>query len=144
MMMKMKNQLIIKIMDNQNKITGIVEQIIDKSGTSKKDGKPFTLKQILIREISGNYPQSAIFEAFGDRSDGIGVSDIVDCYFNLNAREYNGRYYNQVQAWRLTKITPSEQGAYYETPTATVHTVAASPEPVPAADLEPKEEDLPF
>ena len=144
MMRKMKNQLIIKIMDNQNKITGIVEQIIDESGTSKKDGKPFTLKQILIREISGNYPQSAIFEAFGDRSDGIGVSDIVDCYFNLNAREYNGRYYNQVQAWRLTKITPSEQGADYETPTATVHTVAASPEPVPAADLEPKEEDLPF
>ena len=76
-------------MDNQNKITGIVEQIIDKSGTSKKDGKPFTLKQILIREISGNYPQSAIFEVFGDKSDGIQVSDIVDCFFNLSARKYN-------------------------------------------------------
>jgi len=131
-------------MENQNKITGIVEQIVDKSGVSKRDGKPYTLKQILIREVSGNYPQSAVFDVFGDRSDGIAVSDVVDCFFNLGTREYNGSYYNNVTAWRLTKITPSEQGADYETPTATVHTVAASPEPVPAADLEPKEEDLPF
>ena len=131
-------------MENQNKITGIVEQIVDKSGVSKRDGKPYTLKQILIREVSGNYPQSAVFDVFGDRSDGIAVSDVVDCFFNLGTREYNGSYYNNVTAWRLTKITPSEQGTAYETPTATVHTVAASPEPVPAADLEPKEEDLPF
>ena len=131
-------------MENQNKITGIVEQIVDKSGVSKRDGKPYTLKQILIREVSGNYPQSAVFDVFGDRSDAIAVSDVVDCFFNLGTREYNGSYYNNVTAWRLTKITPSEQGADYETPTATVHTVAASPEPVPAADLEPKEEDLPF
>jgi hypothetical protein len=131
-------------MDNQNKITGIVEQIVDKSGVSKRDGKPYTLKQMLIREVSGNYPQSAVFDVFGDRSDGIAVSDVVDCFFNLGTREYNGSYYNNVTAWRLTKITPSEQGAAYETPTATVHTVAASPEPVPAADLEPKDDDLPF
>lgn len=131
-------------MENQNKITGIVEQIVDKSGVSKRDGKPYTLKQILIREVSGNYPQSAVFDVFGDRSDGIAVSDVVDCFFNLGTREYNGSYYNNVTAWRLTKITPSEQGAAYETPTATVHTVAASPEPVPAADLEPKKDDLPF
>jgi hypothetical protein len=131
-------------MDNQNKITGIVEQIVDKSGVSKRDGKPYTLKQMLIREVSGNYPQSAVFDVFGDRSDGIAVSDVVDCFFNLGTREYNGSYYNNVTAWRLTKITPSEQGTAYETPTATVHTVAASPEPVPAADLEPKDDDLPF
>jgi len=131
-------------MENQNKITGIVEQIVDKSGVSKRDGKPYTLKQILIREVSGNYPQSAVFDVFGDRSDGIAVSDVVDCFFNLGTREYNGSYYNNVTAWRLTKITPSEQGTAYETPTATVHTVAASPEPVPAADLEPKDDDLPF
>ena len=131
-------------MENQNKITGIVEQIVEKSGVSKRDGKPYTLKQMLIREVSGNYPQSAVFDVFGDRSDGIAVSDVVDCFFNLGTREYNGSYYNNVTAWRLTKITPSEQGAAYETPTATVHTVAASPEPVPAADLEPKDDDLPF
>jgi hypothetical protein len=131
-------------MENQNKITGIVEQIVDKSGVSKRDGKPYTLKQMLIREVSGNYPQSAVFDVFGDRSDGIAVSDVVDCFFNLGTREYNGSYYNNVTAWRLTKITPSEQGTAYETPTATVHTVAASPEPVPAADLEPKDDDLPF
>lgn len=131
-------------MENQNKITGIVEQIVDKSGVSKRDGKPYMLKQMLIREVSGNYPQSAVFDVFGDRSDGIAVSDVVDCFFNLGTREYNGSYYNNVTAWRLTKITPSEQGAAYETPTATVHTVAASPEPVPAADLEPKDDDLPF
>lgn len=142
MMTKMKNQLIIKIMDNQNKITGIVEQIIDKSGTSKKDGKPFTLKQILIREISGNYPQSAIFEVFGDRSDGIQVSDIVDCFFNLSAREYNGRYYNQVQAWRLSKVSA---GQTYESPDVTVHTSGnVEPAPIPPSELEPQKDDLPF
>ena len=131
-------------MENQNKITGIVEKIEEEKGVSKRDGKPYTLKKVLIREISGNYPQSAVFDVFGDRLDGIAVSDVVDCFFNLSTREYNGSYYNNVTAWRLTKITPSEQGADYETPTATVHTVAASPEPVPAADLEPKKDDLPF
>ena len=131
-------------MENQNKITGIVEQIVDKSGVSKRDGKPYTLKQMLIREVSGNYPQSAVFDVFGDRSDGIAVSDVVDCFFNLGTREYNGSYYNNVTAWRLTKIAPSEQSADYQTPTATVHTVAASPAPIPPSELEPKEDDLPF
>jgi len=131
-------------MENQNKITGIVEQIVDKSGVSKRDGKPYTLKQILIREVSGNYPQSAVFDVFGDRSDGIAVSDVVDCFFNLGTREYNGSYYNNVTAWRLTKIAPLEQSTDYQTPTATVHTVAAGPEPIPPSELEPKEEDLPF
>ncbi len=134
-------------MENQNKITGIVEQIIDKSGTSKKDGKPFTLKQILIREISGNYPQSAIFEVFGDKSDGIQVSDIVDCFFNLSAREYNGRYYNQVQAWRLSKVSAGQPE--YDAPEVTVHhsgntETAPSMAVIAASELEPKEDDLPF
>lgn len=147
MMMKMKNQLIIKIMDNQNKITGIVEQIIDKSGTSKKDGKPFTLKQILIREISGNYPQSAVFDVFGDRSDGIGIGSVVDCYFNLNSREYAGKYYNQIQAWKLSVVSAGQPE--YEAPEVTVHhsgntEPSPSPAPIAASELEPKEDDLPF
>lgn len=134
-------------MNSQNKITGIIEQIIDKSGVSKKDGKPFTLKQILIKEISGDYPQSANFDAFGDRAYGFNVGDVVDCFFNLNAREYGGKYYNQIQAWRI-KMVSATQGEY-DAPVATTiqsenTNPPQSPEPIPASELEPKEDDLPF
>ena len=95
-----------------------------------------------INETGGT--SCAIFDVFGDRSDGIAVSDVVDCFFNLGTREYNGSYYNNVTAWRLTKVVPAEQSTDYQTPTATVHTVAAGPEPIPPSELEPKEEDLPF
>lgn len=134
-------------MNSQNKITGIIEQIIDKSGVSKKDGKPFTLKHVLIREISGDYPQSANFDAFGDRADGLSVGDVVDCFFNLNAREYTGKYYNQIQAWRIKRVSATQ--GEYDAPVATTiqpenTNPPQSPEPIPASELEPKEDDLPF
>jgi hypothetical protein len=134
-------------MNSQNKITGIIEQISTETGVNKKDGKPFILKHVLIREVSGDYPQSANFDAFGDRADGLSVGDVVDCFFNLNAREYGGKYYNQIKAWRIKRVSATQ--GEYDAPVATTiqpenTNPPQSPEPIPASELEPKEDDLPF
>ena len=129
-------------MDNQNKITGIVDNIDVKSGVSQS-GKDWTSKTLVIREVSGQYPQSAVIDAFGDKFESVKVGDLVTCYFNLKAREYNGKWFQTISAWKIDGITP-----------ATAQTVAPvrHEEPVPQASgeitedtgLEPKPDDLPF
>ena len=47
---------------------GIVIDVQDKSGTSKKTGEAFNACQFVVEEQADRYPQSAVFDMFGDRS----------------------------------------------------------------------------
>jgi len=46
---------------------GRVKEVVDKSGISKKDEKPFTAYQLLVEEDEGQYPQSGCFDIFGEK-----------------------------------------------------------------------------
>jgi len=61
------------------------------------------------------------------------VGDEVKVSFNLRAREYNGRWYNDVRVWR---ISPAGQSA--QAPVA-----AASPAPMPEQAPAPTIMDMP-
>lgn len=72
-----------------------------ESGRSKKTGETWQKRGFLL-EISGRYPEQAYFTVFGDR---VGlcpeVGDDVVVEFNFRCREYEGRYYNEHEAWRI-------------------------------------------
>ena len=66
------------------------------------------------------------------------VGDKVKVSFNLSSREYNGRWYNDVRAWR---IEPA--GSAPVAPAAPSAPVAPPPAEVPEYTSMP-EDDLPF
>ena len=64
----------------------------------------FSKRELVITIPDGNYPQDICIEFHKDRADllnGLAVGDNVMVTFNLRGREYNGRYYNTLVAWKL-------------------------------------------
>ncbi|CAG5086295.1 DUF3127 domain-containing protein [Parvicella tangerina] len=85
------------------KLTGKIKVIYDlqtwDSGFSKREFVVTTQEQ---------YPQDVKFEAIKDKAaqlDTVAVGDDVDVSFNVRGNEYNGKYYVNLQAWRIQKAT---------------------------------------
>lgn len=106
------------------------------------------VKQDFILEYQdGNYPAEVCFTSFGNDKvaelDRYQVGDMVKVSFNLRAREFNGRWYNDVRVWRLSpagQATASERPSHDSFPP--VQAPAPSIEDMPA--VEEGSDDLPF
>jgi hypothetical protein len=64
----------------------------------------FSKRELVVTIPDGNYPQDICVEFHKERADllnGLAVGDNVMVTFNLRGREYNGRYYNTLVAWKL-------------------------------------------
>ena len=68
--------------------------------------------QTYVIETQEQYPKKMAFDVFGaDRiaSFGIQLGEVINVSFDIDAHEYQGRFFNQIRAWNVTKI--SQQAA---------------------------------
>ena len=110
-------------------------------------------KQEFILEFpDGNFTSQACFTAWGQEKvqelDKYQVGDRVKVSFNLKSREYNGRWYNDLQIWRIAPAG-GEAPAAPATPaySAAPQAPAYQAPPAPSLDDMPAdspEDDLPF
>ena len=95
-------------------IEGKIIQVLPlQGGVSKTSGKEWAL-QAYVLETKEQYPKKVHFEVFGDdriKANPCGVDDIVSVDFDIESREFNGRWYTSIRAWRIVK-----QDATQETP----------------------------
>ena len=74
-----------------------------ESGTSKA-GKEWK-KQSFIVDTGSQYNPEICFQLFGEEKIEMlnhhNEGDTVEVSFNLSSREYNGRYFHNVDAWRI-------------------------------------------
>ena len=110
------------------------------------------MKQEFILEYpDGNFTAQAFFTAFGQDKvaelDKYQVGDRVKVSFNVKSREFNGRWYTDLQIWR---IAPAGQVQAAPATSAPAPSAPVPPPPVaPAPTLDdmpadPPEDDLPF
>jgi hypothetical protein len=87
----------------------IRQKLAKQSGQSAKGA--WTKQDFILEYQDGNYPAEVCFTSFGNDKvadlDKYRIGDTVKVAFNLRAREYNGRWYNDVRVWR---ISPAGQG----------------------------------
>ena len=71
---------------------------VSKSGNSWK-------KREYVLETHDTYPKKVFFNFFGDRADQypLNAGDEVTVSFDLESREFNGRWYTDVRAWKAEK-----------------------------------------
>ena len=84
-------------------LTGKITQVLEeKSGNSSRG--PWR-KQEYVLEIPGDYPKQVCFMVWGDKIDQFKIAqeDNVTVHFDLESREYNGRWYTDVKAWRVER-----------------------------------------
>ena len=116
-------------------ITGkVIEILPEQSGTSR-NGE--WRKQEFILEIPGQYPKQVCIVQWGDNIDKFGVKngETVTASIDIQSREYNGRWYTDVKAWRIDR----DGGEGEDGPPVT----AGEPWPEPAGDDE-EDDGLPF
>jgi len=80
----------------------IIELLPEKSGESAKG--PWR-KQEYILETEGQYPKKVCFMAWSDKIDEFAIreGESLVVTVDLESREYNGRWYTDVKAWKVTR-----------------------------------------
>lgn len=80
----------------------VIECLPLKSGQSAKGEWQ---KQEYILETANEYPKKICFMAWGDKIDQFGIKqgETITASIDLESREYNGRWYTDVKAWRISR-----------------------------------------
>ena len=84
-------------------LSGKIIQILpEKSGESANG--PWR-KQEYILETDGQYPKKVCFMAWSDKIDEFKIKEGENLVvsIDLESREYNGRWYTDVKAWKVTR-----------------------------------------
>lgn len=66
----------------------------------------FTKREFVLKVEDGSYPQNIKFELLKDKTmliEGYQPGDPMKVSFNIRGNEYNGKYYNNLVAWRLER-----------------------------------------
>lgn len=124
-----------------------------RGGVSKRTGNEWKMQEFVI-ETHDQYPRKCMFSVFGEdrlKEFHIAVGEELTVSFDIDAREYNGRWYNDIRAWRVQRGAAPEAGA---APAAAAAGAAASAPaaqapvqaetPVEAPATQDTVDDLPF
>ena len=113
------------------------------SGISQRTGNQWMTQQYVL-EIPGQYPRHMVFEVFGKdriRQFNIQIQGQYNVSFDIDASEYQGKWYNKIKAYSVVALTKPASVAAQQPATPPVQHAASVSQPQPAQN---ESDDLPF
>lgn len=105
-------------------------------------------KQEYVLETEDSYPKKVHFDFFGDKADQfpLNVGDRVRLSFDIESREYNGRWYTSIRGWKAeaTAAAAAAEGPQQGPAVAAAAPAGAPVPPPPAFNTPEASDDLPF
>lgn len=85
----------------------IIVALPEMTGTSKA-GNPWKKREYVL-ETQETYPKKVHFDFFGDRADQypLNVGDVITLSFDIESREYMGRWYTSIRGWKADHEQPA-------------------------------------
>lgn len=137
----------------------IIVALPEMSGTSKM-GNPWKKREYVLETIE-SFPKKIHFDFFGEKADQfpLNLGDTIKLSFDIESREYNGRWYTSIRGWKAEPATegaaapaapaqafPGAAPAFPQAPAGFGAQPAAGgfPTPTPPAPAEAANDDLPF
>lgn len=128
----------------------IIAVLPERTGVSKA-GNSWKAREYVLETLE-NYPKKVHFDFFGDKADQfpLSVGDVITLSFDIESREYQGRWYTSIRGWKAEKgdaamagapAAPAQAIPASAFPGAGAPAVPQSPAPFPGSD---GTEDLPF
>ena len=115
-------------------ITGkIIAVLPAKEGVSQSTGNPWKCQDYVI-ETSEMYPKRCCFNVFGAekiQEMNIQPGETLTVSLEINANEYQGKWYNQVRGWKVVRVPAQGQGQQ-------------QPAEQAPAQAQPQNDNLPF
>lgn len=147
-------------------ITGILmRKLGEREGVSQRNGQPWKTAEFLV-EIPGQYPSHINFSVRDGQVGRIArfesvIGKTVTVSFDINAHEYEGRWYNELGAWGVMEYVagrqipqttvapqPQQDGGTGAPTSAASPTTCELPSPQPQGSSDANQEgggdDLPF
>lgn len=138
----------------------IIAVLPAKEGVSSRTGNLWTTQDYVL-ETHDQYPRRCCFNVFGSdkiQLFNIQVGEELRVSFDIDAREYQGRWFNSIRAWKVERIDPNAvqgatQGVPFSQPAPAAQPVAGNapeaasapaPAPFPPQSNEESVDDLPF
>ena len=121
-------------------LAGKVIAVLEPRGGVSKNGNEWKVQEYVI-ETHDQYPRRMCFDVFGAdkiQQFNIQVGEELNVFFDIDAREWQGRWFNSIRAWKVERVgagTPMAPGAPVPPPAP-----SATPEFTPGD----AKDDLPF
>ena len=94
-------------------IIGKITKLLPLQTGMSKNGQ--WRKQDIIIETEGQYPKKVCVSIWGDKinESQLVIGNHLDISFELESREFNGKWYTDVKAWKLnlSENTPAQKPA---------------------------------
>lgn len=121
----------------------LITKLAVQSGKSARGD--WAKQEFVIEYQDGNFPNKVCFNVWGaDKVKELGsfrLGEKIHVSFNISSREYNGKWYTDLRAWRITSSAAAGGQAYG--PALAPSEPLPSPAPALTADDMPGD-DLPF
>ena len=94
------------IMEIEGKIIAVLPP---KEGVSSRTGNPW-MTQDYVLETHDQYPRRCCFNVFGSdkiQLFNIQIGEELRVSFDIDAHEYQGRWFNSIRAWKVERIDPN-------------------------------------
>ena len=93
-------------------------------------------RQEFILELDGTYPRKACISTWGDKVsvESLTEGTVLNVSFDVESREFNGKWYTNLTAWKVEIVGESQQFSSSMPP----------PETFSPDDAPPVKDDLPF
>lgn len=87
-------------------LAGKVIAVLEPRGGVSKTGNEWKVQEYVI-ETHDQYPKKMCFDVFG--ADKIAQFNIqageeLNVFFDVDAREWNGRWFNSIRAWKVERV----------------------------------------
>ncbi len=127
-------------------VTGKIIAVLPEQGGISKTGNEWK-KQEYVLETQEQYPKKVCFQLFGaDRiaQAAIQAGELLTVSFDIDSREYQGRWFTNISAWKVERAEAGAGAPAFVTPDN--FAPAAAPIASPAPDFGPANpvDDLPF
>jgi len=97
-------------MDLTGKVIAILQA---NSGVSARTGNPWMSQEYVI-EVPGQYPRKMLFRIFGEdriKQFNIQPGEEITVQFDIDAHEYNGRWFNEIRAYNIMRGQVPQAGS---------------------------------
>ena len=124
-------------------LAGKVIAVLEPRGGVSKSGNEWKVQEYVI-ETHDQYPRRMCFDVFGAdkiQQFNIQVGEELNVFFDIDAREWQGRWFNSIRAWKVERVSAAQQMPPMDAPFPPRNAAPAAPVDFAASD---EKDDLPF
>ena len=125
-------------------LAGKVIAVLEPRGGVSKNGNEWKVQEYVI-ETHDQYPRRMCFDVFGAdkiQQFNILVGEELNVFFDIDAREWQGRWFNSIRAWKVERVNAdAQQMPPMDAPFPPLNAAPAAPVDFSSSD---EKDDLPF